>query len=171
MHVGLFAVDLTAREAEANRPIVSAVSAAKLSGGANLVLRAVNRNIAFGAKARQTSDERIRPYGVLFRPQHRGQTVVVDRKIRNSLRVPTPRPDDSRQVGSRVSVGTLPGHQLERVNALRCELVLQRDGIFGAEALVETDVGLTVINGLWRIGIHSARVDVSAIGRLFRIGR
>src|SRR4030095_2815305 len=117
--------------------------------------RAVTRNLAFGAKARQTRDEHERPYGVLFRPQQRSQTVVVDRKVCNSLRVPTPRPDDPRQVRSRVGVGILPGHQLERVNALRCELVLQLYDVLGAEALVETDVSLTVINGLWRIGVRS----------------
>src|SRR5262245_58034656 len=98
MNVGLFAVDLAARQTETRCPFVSAFCPANLSGGSNLILRAVKRDGPVGTETGQTRRRDVWADRVLIRPQQRRQPVVADREVRDRLRVPTPRPDDPRQM-------------------------------------------------------------------------
>src|SRR6185436_538148 len=89
MHVGLAAIDLAANECETGQPIVLALSAPQLRGAANLILRPVNRDRAFGANKGQPGNRHVWPDSIWLRLQQRSHAVETERDNADSFGVPT----------------------------------------------------------------------------------
>ena len=63
-------------------------------------------------------------------------------------------------------IGVLPGHELKGVDDLRDERVTKGEGAFGGEVLIEAGGAVVIVDGLRRVGIEGAFVDIGAIGEL-----